>query len=87
MEENDERKAQIAEVNKHIRDGINQWADIIRTVFAAEANIKNRDKWVERLREARNLPEDQRMKVCNEYVRELATEIVSKTSDEELEEL
>ena len=26
--ENNERKAQIAEVNKHIRDGINQWADI-----------------------------------------------------------
>jgi len=27
--ENDERKAKIAEVNKHIRDGINQWADIM----------------------------------------------------------
>lgn len=66
---------------------IEHWADIIRTVFTAESNIKNRDAWVQRLREARNLPEDQRMKVCNEYVRALATEIVSKTSDEELEEL
>ena len=32
--ENDERKAQIAEVNKHIRDGINQWADIMLTADA-----------------------------------------------------
>jgi len=29
--DNDERKAQIAEINKHIRDGINQWADIMLT--------------------------------------------------------
>lgn len=29
--ENNERKAQIAEVNRHIRDGINQWADIMLT--------------------------------------------------------
>ena len=29
--ENDERKAQIAEINQHIRDGINQWADIMLT--------------------------------------------------------
>ena len=33
-QENDERKAQIAEVNKHIRDGINQWADIMLTADA-----------------------------------------------------
>ena len=32
--ENDERKAQIAEVNKHIRDGINQRADIMLTADA-----------------------------------------------------
>ena len=32
--ENDERKAQIAEINKHIRDGINQWADIMLTADA-----------------------------------------------------
>ena len=32
--ENDERKAQIAEVNKHIREGINQWADIMLTADA-----------------------------------------------------
>ena len=32
--ETDERKAQIAEVNKHIREGINQWADIMLTADA-----------------------------------------------------
>ena len=32
--ENDERKAQIAEVNKHIREGIIQWADIMLTADA-----------------------------------------------------
>ena len=66
---------------------IEHWADIIRTVFAAEDNIKDRDNWVQRLREARNLPFDQRKKVCDDYVRVLATEIVSRTTDEELEEL
>ena len=42
QEENNERKAQIAEVNQHIRDGINQWADIMLT---AEA-----DQWAYDLR-------------------------------------
>ena len=40
--DNDERKAQIAEVNKHIRDGINQWADIMLTADA--------DQWAYHLR-------------------------------------
>ena len=66
---------------------IEHWADIIRTVFEAEGNIKNRDAWVQRLREARNLPDDQRLKVYDEYVMALATEIVSKTTDEEMNEL
>ena len=34
MAETEERKEQIAEVNKHIRDGINQWADIMLTAEA-----------------------------------------------------
>ena len=42
MTDNDERKAQIAEVNKHIRDGINQWADIMLTADA--------DQWAYELR-------------------------------------
>ncbi len=40
--ENDERKAQIAEVNRHIREGINQWADIMLTADA--------DQWAYELR-------------------------------------
>lgn len=40
--ENDERKAQIAEINKHIREGINQWADIMLTADA--------DRWAYNLR-------------------------------------
>ena len=40
--DNDERKAQIAEVNKHIREGINQWADIMLTADA--------DQWAYELR-------------------------------------
>lgn len=66
---------------------IENWADIIRTVFAAEGNLKNRDAWVQRLRYARNLPEEDKQRVCDDYVMALATEIVSRTSDEELEEL
>ena len=34
MAETEERKEQIAEVNRHIRDGINQWADIMLTAEA-----------------------------------------------------
>lgn len=40
--ENDERKEQIAEMNKHIREGINQWADIMLTADA--------DQWAYDLR-------------------------------------
>ena len=40
--ENNKRKAQIAEINKHIRDGINQWADIM---LMADA-----DQWAFHLR-------------------------------------
>ena len=32
--ENDERKVQIAEINKHIRNGINTWADVMLTADA-----------------------------------------------------
>ena len=32
--ENNERKAQVAEINRHIREGINQWADIMLTADA-----------------------------------------------------
>lgn len=34
--ENDESKTQIAEVNKHIREGINHWADIMLTADAGQ---------------------------------------------------
>lgn len=40
--ENDESKTQIAEVNKHIREGINHWADIMLTADA--------DQWAYELR-------------------------------------
>ena len=34
--DNNERKAQIAAINKHIRDGINQWADIMLPAEVAQ---------------------------------------------------
>jgi meiotically up-regulated gene 157 (Mug157) protein len=40
--DNNERKAQIAAINKHIREGINQWADIM---LMADA-----DQWAYELR-------------------------------------
>lgn len=40
--ETEERKVQIAEINKHIREGISQWADIMLTADA--------DQWAYDLR-------------------------------------
>ena len=62
---------------------ISHWKDVVRVVFVADGNLI--DQWRERLAEAAKMPSDEREQVCDEYVTAVAEEILSKTTDEELE--
>ena len=64
------------------QEAIDRWKGIAETVFCAEAAIAK--EWNKRLRDAAKLPEHQRHELANAYVEAIATEIVSKTTDEEL---
>lgn len=66
-------------------EAINRWADITEAVFWAEERIAM--EWDAKLKEAVNKPKDEQYALSKEYCRAVATEIVSKTSDEELAEL
>lgn len=56
---------------------ISRWITIVSAVFCAEDKIK--DQWVERLAAAKNMPQDERTKVANEYLRAIATEIIDNS--------
>lgn len=66
-------------------EAINRWADITEAVFWAEERIAM--EWDAKLKEAVNKPKDEQYALSKEYCRAVATEIVSKISDEELAEL
>ena len=66
-------------------EAINRWADITEAVFWAEERIAM--EWDAKLKEAVNKPKDEQYTLSKEYCRAVATEIVSKTSYEELAEL
>lgn len=53
---------------------IEHWCDIVRAVFMAEDAIP--EIWNERLREAKTAEPELRDKICDGYVRAIATEIV-----------
>ena len=61
---------------------IERWKVIASTVFWAEENIAQ--DWDGRLKDGVNLPKDEQHKLADDYCRAIATEIVSKTTDEEL---
>ena len=63
-------------------EAIERWKDIASTVFWAEENIAN--EWDKKLRDAVNLPKDEQHALADGYCKSIATEIVSKTTDEEL---
>lgn len=67
---------------------IKHWTEVIPCVFYAE-NVFNTEhpEWLEKLNGLKDKPQDERQKVANEYVKLLATMIVDKTEDEELEEM
>ena len=63
-------------------EAIERWTDIASTVFWAEEKIAK--EWHERLREAPKLPKDKQHELAQDYCRAIATEIVSKTTEEQL---
>lgn len=64
------------------QEAINHWAAIVHTVFAAEYAIM--DDWKYRLIAARLLSKEEKQKLSDEYLEAVATEIVSRTTGEEL---
>lgn len=67
---------------------IKHWIEIIPCVFYAEG-VFNREhpEWLEKLKGSKDKPQAERQKVADEYVKLLATMIVDKTEDAELEEM
>jgi hypothetical protein len=64
------------------QEAIGRWKDIAETVFWAEEAIS--EEWDERLHAAPSMTREEQQQFADEYMTAIATEIVSKTSDEEL---
>ena len=64
------------------QESIDRWKGIAETVFWAEEAIS--EEWDERLHAAPSMTREEQQQFADEYMTAIATEIVSKTSDEEL---
>ena len=64
------------------QEAIRRWKNIAETVFWAEEAIAQ--EWNERLHAAPSLHHEEQQHFADEYMTAIATEIVSKTTDEEL---
>lgn len=67
------------------QEAIGHWKDIAMAVFHAEDKLK--DVWLPQLREAKHMSKEEREHIADRYLEAVATEIVSETTDKELEEL
>lgn len=54
---------------------ISHWMLIASTIFRAEDEIK--DVWFPKLRAAKTLPPDEKQKLADDYLRAIATEIIT----------
>ena len=61
---------------------IERWKFIVNRVFCAEEAIS--EEWDERLHAAPSMTREEQQQFADEYMTAIATEIVSKTSDEQL---
>lgn len=66
-------------------EAINRWKDIVETVFWAEEAIAK--EWDTKLKAAPNMSKDEQQKFAKAYCEAIAVEILSKTTDDELEKL
>lgn len=64
------------------QEAIERWKFIANSVFWAEEAIS--EEWDERLHAAPSMTREEQQQFADEYMTAIATEIVSKTSDEEL---
>lgn len=64
---------------------IEHWMTLAETVFWAEEQVS--PEWTERLRAAKEQTSEDRRKLSREYLEAIATEIVSRTTDEEIQKL
>jgi len=64
------------------QEAIDRWKDIAEAVFQAEGAIG--EEWDERLHAAKSMTPEEKRQFADEYMTAIATEIVSKTSDEQL---
>ena len=64
------------------QEAIERWKDIVSTVFWAEEAVAK--EWDVKLREAPGMTKEQQHQLADQYCKAIATEIVSKTTDEEL---
>ena len=67
------------------QEAIERWKYIAKTVFFAEEAISK--EWNERLHAAPSRTHEEQQQFIDEYMTAIATEILSKTSDEELAEM
>lgn len=61
------------------------WKDIVNTVFWAEEAISK--EWDARLKAAPNMTKQEQQQFADAYCTAIATEIVSRTSDEDLSKM
>ena len=64
------------------QEAIERWKELASTVFWAEEAISK--DWDERLHAAPSMTREEQQQFADEYMTAIATEIVSRTSDEEL---
>ena len=64
------------------QEAIERWKDIAETVFWAEEAIG--EEWNDRLHAASSMTSEEKQKFAQEYLTAIATEIVSRTTDEQL---
>ena len=64
---------------------INRWKDIVSTVFWAENEIAK--EWDAMLKAAHNMSKEEQQKFTDGYCEAIAKEIVSRTTDEELDRM
>ena len=67
------------------QEAIELWKSMAAAVFMAEEAISK--EWNERLHAAPSMTHEEKQQFIDEYMTAIATEIVSKTSDEELAEM
>lgn len=67
------------------QEAINRWKDIVSTVLWAEETIAK--EWDAKLKAAPNMSKDEQLEFADGYCQAIATEIVSRSTDKELEKL